>query len=208
MLTSRRPSGIPSSGSTPQRRELRRRGRERILRFRAASLELAEIERAAVHELELRARDARRLRYRLERRTILLRQTKDQIAPALHLGQPRGIEVDGAAIFVELAPELLQRVERAIVELLQPGERRIDTLNRRERSLHVGEAFEHRALLALEYAGHPAGERLQLLGMLEPSRLLLERHVLAGLELRLIDLGDEVPQIIRAPLCLRLASGE
>ena len=172
-----------------------------------ALLELAKIERTAIDEIELGTRHTRRFGHRLERGPVLLRELEDQIAPALDLGQPRWIEVDAARVLVELARELLERVERAVVELLQPRERRIDALNRRERSLHVREARQHGAFFPLESSRHPLRERLELLGMLETARLLLERDVLARLELRLVDLthrdAADSPRGARHPLCAR-----
>src|SRR4051794_26844583 len=99
-------------------------------------LQLAEIERTAVHEIELGTRHARSLRNLFERRTILLGETEDQIAPALHLFESRWVQIDAATIFVQLARELLERVERAVVELLEPLEGRVDTLNCGQLPLH------------------------------------------------------------------------
>jgi hypothetical protein len=109
---------MPSSGRTAstsvasraaaERRELERGGRERALRLGVPLFELPDVERSAVDEIELRARHAQRHGDGVERRPVLLREAKDQIAPALHLGETRRIEIDGALVLIELARELLQ----------------------------------------------------------------------------------------------------
>ena len=71
-------------------------------------LQLTQIERAAVDEVELRSRHASRLCDRLERWPVFFCETKDQIPPALNLGQTRRIEIDGAPVLVEFPRELLQ----------------------------------------------------------------------------------------------------
>ena len=44
--------------------------------------------------------------------------------------------------------------------------------------------------------------------MLEPARLFLKRHVLAGPQIRFVDFGDQMPQVVGSPLRVSLASGE
>src|SRR5690348_62373 len=97
-----------------------------------ARLELSQIEAGRVDEVELLARPAARLENIGERRAILLREPEEEIATRTDLVEPRRIEVDRSLVLFELARECLEIVVGTVVELLQPAQRGIGSLDRGE----------------------------------------------------------------------------
>ncbi len=103
----------------------------------AALLEIAQVEIGRVHELELGARAGAGVDDVGQRGPVLLGERVQQVASALDLGEARRIEVHAPGVVVELAGHVLERVERGVVALLEPRERGVDALERRQRSLYA-----------------------------------------------------------------------
>jgi hypothetical protein len=70
------------------------------------------------------------------------------------------------------------------------------------------EPAQHRVLAAVEERRGAARERAQLLGVLQPPRLLVEPLVLARRQPRVLDLLDDVAQVVGAALGLGAAGGQ
>ena len=91
--------------------------------------ELAELS-VPIDEVQLLLRASTLLDDVGERGTVLLREAEQEVAAALHLLQPFGVELDTTLVIDELAGELLERIERRVVQLAESRERGIDPLER------------------------------------------------------------------------------
>ena len=210
---------MPSAGSSSPTSELLRAGgaaaseargflSQRLDCLRAALLQLAQVEVGAVHQIELGARFAPGPDDVRQRGTVLLGQAKDEVATALHFLESCGVELHRCRVLVELARELLEGVIRSVEELLHPGERGVHALRRDQGLPSLREVREHRFLATVEERGDAGHQRAELVGVLQATRFLVERDILALAELRVFHLRHDVAQIIGAALGLRAPASE
>jgi hypothetical protein len=177
----------------------RQRGEPRASVF-LACLELTKVDPCRVDEVELRPRAITCLDDVAKSRAVLPCESEDYIAATANLVKSLWIQLDDAGVFIELARERLEVVERRVVELLEALKRRVYPLQRRELSFDASERVERAFLIAFERVDNPAGDRSKLLGMFEPPPLLLEPTVFVRVgETRVLDLLDDVTQVIGAP---------
>src|SRR5204862_201728 len=105
---------------------------KRRTRLSLPDLELADVERRGIHELELSACLLTRANHVSQRAAVFLREAEKQTAATPHVLQPRWIEVDRRLVVFELACQRFDAVVRGVVELLKPRQRGINALNRAE----------------------------------------------------------------------------
>src|SRR5438874_2206334 len=99
-----------------------------------APLELPNVQPGRIHEIELASCLLAGLDDCQQRAAVFFGETKQQIATPANVFQPGWIQVDGFFVLLELTGQRLDRVVRGIVRLLEPAERRIDSLDRGQRT--------------------------------------------------------------------------
>src|SRR5687767_4711996 len=169
---------------------------------------MLEIERRRIHEIELGAGGAPGLDDIGQRGTVLLAEAKEEVSTPLDLLQACGIELHAALVGLELPSQLLEGVEAVVEQLLQSLEGWVDALDGAERALDGGELAKDGVLFSIEDRRHAIGERAQLLGVLQPPRLILEAGVLALRELSLLDLARDVTKVVSTALRFGSARGQ
>src|SRR5690606_32369861 len=186
----------PARGLPPPRRQLRRDLLERFAGCGFLLLERATLELAAVQEVQLSPRAAPGLEDIRERRSVLRLQAEDQVLAAPDLIEPGRVVLDPGAVFAHPPPELLEVVVSALQEFDSIALGGVDPDELLEDASQFAEPGSGRVLGRVERLMQSPGQAGQILGVLEPVRLLLERLLLALLQLRPLDLlGLEAEEI-------------
>ena len=97
----------------------------------------------------------------------------------------------------DFARQLLDRVERRVIQRLQPRRGRIDTLERGQLTLQLAEVPHHALVAVLERPGNAARDGLQLFGVREPGRFVVQRGLLAFAQPRGFDFVGHVAEVVR-----------
>ncbi len=143
-----------------------------------------------------------------DRAAVLLRQSKQQVAPAPDLLEACRIEVDGRLVLGQLAGQRFDGEVGRVEHVLQTRQRRIDPLDRRQLFRDRSQSLEDCILVAVERRGESAGQRAQLVRVFQPSRLVLEAYVFAVDKLGVADLAHDVPEVVGAALRFGSTLGE
>ena len=126
-------AGEPIGAGGAQRRQRRGALDERGARLTLARLELPNVQSRRVDEIELGARLGSRSNHVGERAAVLLREPKEEVAPAPHIVEPRRDRARPTPSYSASSPrQRLDCVVRGVVRLLEARQRWIDALDARQ----------------------------------------------------------------------------